>query len=145
METLQTIKYSSEYPPNWPTLIKIFKGAINWDNGIIITWGDTYYSKKPVAPDLVAHETVHMNQQMQTEGGPEKWWERYYMDPVFRLHQEVEAYRAQLAFYKNSLMNVSRPERKFKSRKAAESMAMALSSEIYGNIIGYNQALELIS
>jgi hypothetical protein len=137
------IKYSSERPPNWDMIFKAFGSALDWDSGVIITYGDTYYAKRPGADHIVAHEEVHMNQQANTDGGPDAWWNRYFEDTAFRLHQELEAYKIQLRFYRETLMDVARPERKFKLRKAEEWMAGILSSPMYGNMIGYNKALEL--
>lgn len=139
-----TIKHSTEKPPNWVILIKTFPFLSNmWEKEIIVTYGDTYYCKVPVRDDLLVHEETHMRQQV-ISGGPEEWWKKYYADPMFRLNQEIEAYRNQYLFLHDSLMDVPRQERKYKLRIYSEQFAKFLSSDMYNNIIDYNKALLLI-
>lgn len=130
------IKYSNTKPPNWEVLQAIFK--LQWEDGIIVTYGDTYYSQAEVEPDLVAHETVHMRQQI--EMGIEEWWDKYCLEPKFRLSQEIEAYRAQVQYLRDNTESMSRNER----RARIMHMALALSSHIYGNIIGFKEAQNAI-
>ena len=133
------IKYSKELPPNWDMIQATFKG-VTWERGIIVTYGDTYYCKEKVSDDLEAHEETHMRQQ--EAWGVEEWWKNYIENPVFRLDQEVEAYKNQLAFLRNKMMAFSRNERRYKIKQYQEHFAMILSSDIYGHMIQYNQALQ---
>ena len=138
------IKYSSEKPPNWVTLVKAMPIVSTlWDQNLIITYGDTYHSRIETTPDLIAHESVHVEQQ-RLVGGPENWWSKWLSDTNFRLMQELEAYRAQLAFLRNDLMSVPRQERKYKMGKYYKWVAETLSGEIYGGIVSYQQAMNMI-
>lgn len=131
------MKHSKEKPPNWDKLKEVFKYA-KWEEGIIVTYGDTCYCKYDIAPDLDAHEATHMRQQEKM--GVEAWWDKYYNDPLFRLGEEIEAYKNQANYLKNNPNNMNREQR----RERICAMAEALSSPIYGKIIKYKQALELI-
>lgn len=135
------IKHSTERPPNWHKIIKAFP-TITWDDGIIITYGDTYHSAQLLSDDFIVHEATHMRQQQAI--GIEEWWAKYFADPVFRLHQEVEAYRNQLKFLQEKYANRDRGERRFYMRQHVAHFATILSSDIYGRMIIYNKAVELI-
>lgn len=136
------IKYSNKKPPIWDELIRYFPD-VTWDSGVLVCYGDTYYSKNPGTPDLVAHETVHMLQQ--AEIGIKEWWMKYLTDPKFRLDQELPAYKRQLQVFNDSLMNVHRNERRIRYKGQVHFIATVLSSELYGNMISYNQVVSLIS
>ena len=133
------IKHSTEKPPNWGRICAVFGVEKMWDKGLLVTYGDTYYSKFETTPDLIAHESTHTRQQ-EAYGGPEKWWERYFGDPIFRLEQEVEAYRNQVKWLQDHTEGMSRDERRWRIKHCAES----LSSGMYGAIISYDKALALI-
>lgn len=74
---------------------------------------------------LIAHEMVHVRQQAAT--GWLAWWWRYLTDESFRLDQELEAYRVQLAMQPHRL----------------EDFAAALST-IYCLDITHNEARTLL-
>jgi hypothetical protein len=83
-------------PPNYARIVETF-GPL--PPSVVFAYGDTIYApgaSGPLPPDLVVHEETHFRQQAEV-GGPATWWERYLADPEFRLLQEVEAYRAQIA------------------------------------------------
>jgi len=65
---------------------------------VVYAWEDRVYSPSgaELPPELEVHESVHFDQQA-AQGGAEMWWAKYLRDPAFRLEQEVEAYRAQIA------------------------------------------------
>ena len=88
------ITYSHEKPPIYERCVQKF--GVDWDKGVIFTYGDTVYSKNELDEDLKAHEATHVRQQ--TEMGKDVWWDKYFADPKFRLSQEVEAYRNQLKY-----------------------------------------------
>ena len=115
------MKFSHEKPPIYEQCKKEF--GIDWES-IVITYGDTVYSKHPLSEDLKAHEKVHIEQQ--TTMGKEIWWDKYFADPDFRLSQEVPAYKAQLEFAKN---NYNRAGRRRSEKHIYYSMA-----HFYGNM-----------
>lgn len=138
------IKYSNNKPPNWEMLVNAapIVSAL-WADNLIVTYGDTYYSKIPTTPDLIAHEEVHVEQQKRA-GGPDEWWKLWITDINFRLEQELQAYRVQLDWWRNELISVPRNERRFKLRRMEEWIAEILSGEMYGRIVTYKKAMELI-
>jgi hypothetical protein len=101
---------------------------------VCYAWGDIIYSPSSttVPPEIEVHEEVHSRQQEEI-GGPEIWWAKYLHDVPFRLQQEVEAYRAQIA----SLP--TRPERRNCRRRVAIDLAT-----LYGLPITRQQADDFI-
>lgn len=91
------VKFSTEQPPMYQTCHDNF-GA-DWDKGTIFAYGDVIHAKFPdrISPDVVAHEQVHFKQQ-ERFGDKDKWWFRYLGDATFRREQEIEAYKAQIAY-----------------------------------------------
>lgn len=130
------IKHSIQKPPNWEKIQEVFP-AVSWDKGLIVTWGDTYYCKTPISDDLICHEETHTRQQGDDI---QAWWDRYYIDSEFRLAQELEAYINQVKYIQSHTEITTRNERRAKINHIAE----LLSSDIYGNLISYDKALELI-
>lgn len=92
-------RYSTEQPPMVETCEKNF-GA-SWDRGTIFAYKDTIHAKYPsrITPDVEAHELVHLKQQREF-GDADQWWFRYLGDSAFRTSQEIEAYKAQIAYAK---------------------------------------------
>lgn len=127
------MKIAFRNPPN----IETIKKYVTPPEDAVFTYGDTLYSplEQPILEDLLIHEEIHKRQQ---GGDPDAWWHLWCTDTEFRLEQEIQAYRNQYAFY----------VRKEKSREKrfhfARRLALALSSEMYGNIIFYSQALASI-
>lgn len=119
-------------PPIYDKCVEIF--GVNWESGVIFTYGDTIYCKYDLSPNKLAHEMVHVRQQ---NGSPEAWWDRYFNDESFRLAQELEAYKEE-----NKILN------KMKDRNAVFKIksenAKCLSSGMYGNIISYSEAMRLL-
>lgn len=135
------MKVSTEKPPVWDKIKKV----LNFDEKTtIFTYGDTIYNPAgiPLAQDLYVHESIHARQQeahaVRGKLGPYIWWRKYLKDPAFRIHQELEAYRAQYAFAtqhikdRNQLLNY------------ALTLARFLAGPTYGEVITTNEALELI-
>jgi hypothetical protein len=122
-------EFSTTKPPVYPLLKEKF--GIDWDNGIIITYGKTIHCKQPIPPEKMVHELVHVKQQTN----PEEWWNRYLLDKDFRLSQELEAYKKEAQFIKDNI----------KDRNGRymyiHQMAKDLSSHIYGNVISFNDAM----
>lgn len=127
---------SKEKPKIYDRLFEAF--GISWERGICIVWGDTCHSINDVRPDLWAHEEVHCEQQRFM--GPDIWWETYITNSEFRLNQEVEAYRAQIKYLRDHSDEMSRDVRRF----AIDSMCKNLAGPMYGYIVTYKKAKELI-
>lgn len=101
---------------------------------VIFTYGDTLYSDRDLSLGLQAHELTHVFQQLKM--GVKEWWEKYLFDDEFRLSQELEAYQRQYQVLKlkdvvNAKMDVTRTARD-------------LSSKMYGGLIEFEKAKELI-
>lgn len=64
------------------------------------TYGEVCYTNYfPLSPDLVIHERHHTKQQNAI--GKDLWWDKFFIDPEFRLQQELECYRKQIASIKD--------------------------------------------
>ena len=122
-----------DYPPNITDIRKV----LPIDSGkMIYCWGDILYNphKLEIADHLKIHELTHSRQQIV----PEVWWKRYLEDKDFRLSQELEAYQEQYKFAKNWIK-----DRNLLSR-FLWAIARDLSSELYGNIIEFEEAKKQI-
>ena len=85
------------------------------------------------------HEQTHAFQQKSSRFfGPEDWWSMYLTDVKFRLAQELEAYRTQYKFIKDTY---NRQNRKGLLKKISKD----LSSELYGKIVSKEEATDLIA
>lgn len=126
------MKVSHTKPPNYDKCVELF--GVDWEKGVVFTYGDTCYAKNPLSQDLEVHELTHVEQQ--TKIGVEEWWEKYYVDEEFRLSQEIEAYKNQLEFIKT---NYNRHER----RRLEKHIYHSLSS-IYGGICSEEEAKDLL-
>lgn len=122
-------------PPNLAAIVKAF-GRQAASPGIIYSYGDRIHvpSGKPLPYELLVHEETHLRQQAAA-GGPEPWWERYLVDAAFRLEQEIEAYRNQLATITDR-----------KTRRARISaIANLLAGGTYGRVCSSAQVKALLA
>lgn len=130
------IKYSNKKPKNYKQIKADFP-FVDWDGGIIITWGDTVYSKYPLSPEKIVHEQVHIEQQAKY-GGPDKYYEMYKNDTMFRFKMELEAFKAEAAYITEHV----------KDRNVAfrmkHKMCLTLSSGLYGYLCTYHEAIDLL-
>lgn len=124
------VKYKHHKPEIFEECAKRF--GVNWDT-VVITYGNTVYSKFEISPDLKAHESIHVGQQ--TTMGPKEWWDKYLIDAQFRLDQELPAYKAQLAYAKE---NYPRAQRRMLERHIYKSMARD-----YGEMVTEEEAKQL--
>lgn len=124
------MKIVKDYPPNIEEIKKYFKITPN----TVFTYGDTLYSPQGIKlPDhLIEHEKVHQKQQGKQPAG---WWNEYIKQSTFRLDQELEAYRKQFQFYK--IKNKT-------WMPFLKKIVLDLSGPIYGNIISYWEAFNLL-
>ena len=131
------MKIKSRFPPNIEKIVERF-GKL--PSNVVFTYGNILYAPllnpRAIPKDLMVHEKTHMKQQGDD---PEGWWNQYLNDDVFRLRQELEAYKNQCRFFKQNC--------KIKSKipEFLEKIARDFSSEIYGNIISFDSALKEVS
>lgn len=121
------IKRQGEFP-----LLTEYKKYFEITDRTIFALGDDIYTDYPLTPDLLVHENVHIRQQKQI--GVKEWVYDFLYIPEKRLEYELEAYREQLKSIK---------DRNQRHNKRIES-ARNLSSSMYGNIIEYQDAYNLL-
>ncbi len=129
------MKLSSEPPEIYKKLHEVF--GVEWEKGLIIANGDTIHTAvKFLPPQKIVHEETH--QRQQTAYGIDKWWDRYLIDPEFRLSQELEAYRNEVKWIEKNILNRNL------AYQLKHDIAKTLSSTVYGDIITFSKALTLI-
>lgn len=117
------IRPQSEFPH-----LEAFKARFAVTNDTIFAWDKVIYTNNQLPNHLIVHERTHHEQQ--TRYGLEEWLRQYLHDDKFRLRMELEAYIHQLVV-------VSDRNHKLRLR---QECARNLSSELYGNIISYEDA-----
>ena len=124
------------YPPNIEKINDVL--GVKSNKNAIYAYEDKIYSPfgDDVSYDLHVHERVHFRQHRDF-GGSDLWWDRYLEDIEFRLDQELEAYRAQLAWVNE---NMNRQVR----RDTFDHVCKSLSSKMYGNLLTKKQAGNLL-
>lgn len=100
------VTYSNQKPPIYDRCRQKFGPRADWDRGTIFTYGDTVHCKYEIPDHIKVHEQVHVRQQLAM--GKDKWWDRYFEDPKFRLTQEIEAYKAQIEFARETMNREAR-------------------------------------
>jgi len=125
------MKIVEAWPPNIEQIKKIFDLT---GKEPAFAYGDILYSPygNKIVDHLWVHEKTHQKQQGEDPAG---WWNKYLIDPQFRLSQELEAYRNQFSFYKSK-----NPAWMTFLRKIAGD----LSGPMYGNLLSLNEAIGLI-
>lgn len=123
-----------EYPPNIETLRKFF----TLSEGTAFTYGDTLYNPDngPIDAAFIIHEKTHQRQQEKMT--PEKWWDLYCVSTDFRASQEVEAYQNQYREQKKYIKDKNQLDR------YVRALAKDLSGAMYGNVMTFSQAMEVI-
>lgn len=130
------MKIVHKYPPHWEQYKETFnlKGKRP-----LFPYGDTIYApftkREEIQQHIIVHEEVHQKQQGKD---PDKWVEQYLQDPHFRLEQEITAYKAQYTFAKTEL----KPQY---HKEFLKLLAIDLSSEMYGNLLTLEEALDTLS
>lgn len=113
-------------------LIDEYRKFFAIDEYTIFALGENIYTDYQLTPDLLVHENVHLKQQAKV--GVKEWVYDFLYSPAKRLEYELEAYREQLKSIKD------RNERNRVRIRSAEQ----LSSAMYGNIISYRDAFDLM-
>lgn len=131
------MKISTEKPPIYDRLEDVFGKGL-WDQGVLITYGDTVHCKSGgMSQDLRVHEQLHIDRQAVYPGGKDAWWDRYLTDPKFRFEEELASYQAQAEYIRKNVPN---------RRKQFEKLdwIRRCISEKYDGIVTYAEACELI-
>jgi len=129
--TMMKVIYSN--PPNYEDIEAKFHPG----KSVVYTYGDTLYNpyNAPLNHPLMVHEQTHA---MQQGDDPKSWWNRYIDDPIYRVSQEVEAYRNQyVAFCK------IKKDRNARAR-FLYILASDLSGEVYGRCVSFPEAHQKI-
>lgn len=77
-----------------PPLFDLIAATFPVVHGVLFAHAPAIYNPDRVglAPELAAHEAVHIERQ---GGDPEGWWKKYCADPIFRLNEEIPAHQAE--------------------------------------------------
>ena len=116
------VKIKKGFHPN----IEAIRAKFPLEGNEIFTYGNTIYTPGRLTKSLLAHERVHVRQQLRM--GVEFWWQQYLVSAPFRLTQELEAHQVEWQ------MGGRMPE-----------LAARLSSKLYGNLVSHDKAVILIS
>lgn len=111
-------------PKNWEKLSASF-GGVKWEGNLVVTYaGQIHCPSGKVAPDVIVHEMVHVEQQRGLD--MELLLERYMNDIDYLREVETAAFKAQAAF-----IDATRPEPEAWCRKyqiAKQMVAMYKSA-----------------
>ena len=120
---------------------------------ILFAWGGRIFNPAgvPVPPELMAHERVHGERQLQgaTDGTAEGehaiglWWGCYVKDPVFRFEEELLAHVAEFKMLCDCQRHAWRSERNMR-RTLVRHVARKLAAPLYGNLINVHEAKQLL-
>lgn len=127
-----------EKPPNWDEINKLFK--LPEGDPVYFSYGDCCYNPEayPMSAELIRHEETHLEQQGHDRTAAKIWWQRFLIDPEWRVEQEAEAYGAQYAFY---CTRVKDREKRF---HYLHGVARQLASPMYGSVIKHAEAMKKI-
>jgi len=126
------MKIVTDYPPNVDEIRLVFPIS----DSVIFAWGDTIFNPGggEIPPELIEHEEVHGTRQ---GNDPKGWWDRYLIDPAFRLAEEVPAHKEEFRWI---VQNANRAER----RRALLLISERLASPLYGKMIRPQEAKKII-
>lgn len=112
--------------------IEEYKKVFDVTDKTIFAYNNVIYCNEPLPEHLERHETIHLKRQNKI--GCDIWVTNYLRNPMFRLKEEVIAYREQLECIKD------RNERNTLRIQCAKD----LSSPLYGSICTYADAYNLL-
>ena len=126
-----------EKPPVWDRAHEVFDID---DSSTVYAYGNKIYNPaniQGIPQHVIEHELVHIRQQ-EAIGGAEKWWNLYLTEEIFRINQEIEAYRVQYAFY--CLANRDRNAQ----ARFLNSLGGFMASNMYGAPMSKIEAMKAI-
>lgn len=129
------IKIIEENPP---FLKAILNAGLKPEKTTVFPFGLLIYNPSglPIPDDIMVHETVHIARQGKD---PKNWWIKYLKDRKFRLNEELEANREQYKF----ICKLTKDREK--RNKALVAMAKNISGEVYGKVVSFQEAYQVIS
>jgi hypothetical protein len=129
------MKVLNERPPRFAEILKVFPMA--GDPGVIFAWGEVIYNPSggKLRQEIISHEEVHGKRQ---GNAVESWWDRYLIDPQFRLEEELPAHKAEYMRF------CARHSNRAKREHYLMHVAEKLSSPLYGNVITMQKAVDLL-
>lgn len=127
-----------EPPPIYEQALKVFGELAR---NAIFSWGEVIYNPSglSISSALIAHEEVHGQRQGIHEAGIFSWWLKYLSFASFRLAEEIPAHQAEYEHYCTERRR-TRNQRRF----YLKTIAQRLSGPLYGNLITFDKAVELI-
>lgn len=134
---MSTPVFSSKEPPRWKEAMEVF-GMLPWEEakGIVCAYDGVIYTKEDqLAPDVVAHEMVHIRQQQDYRDGVDAAVDRYNTEPLFRYQMELDAYATQYCFVVSNVL-LDGSERHLLLKK----LARELSGPMYLHVVSYTRA-----
>lgn len=124
----------NDFPPNIDKIKKVFNLE---GRKPVFTYGNVLYNpfNGNITEELFEHESTHTRQQGKDIEG---WWNKYLTDSTFRTIEELEAYSRQYIAYCKNVND--------RNKRAVylHQICSDISSEIYGNMIEYKEAMRLI-
>jgi hypothetical protein len=122
-------------PPNYDEI----KAKFNLVPGVVFAYAPSIYN--PDAVVLQLHITEHEKFHISRQGSdPAAWWRRYIDDESFRLYEEVLAHQVEIEAYV-----VTHQENRNPRDYWEKVCAQRLCSKVYGRMIGYHGALDLLT
>ncbi len=128
------MKILNERPPNWQRITETF--PVTWGH-IIVAYSPNIYCGVEVSKQKEVHEMVHLARQRDL--GVDLWWEYYFTNPVFRLDEEIIAYKEEIKWIKENIS--TRNQRRF----LLDKIYFDLSSSVYGHLVNYDEAKKLLA
>lgn len=133
------MKFVHDWPPLIEEIVKVLPAARRETS--IFAWGDRIYvpSGVQLPAQLVTHESVHGQQQLEHSHSIVGWWRQYLEDPAWRLTQEIPAHAAEhWAFCKKC----ADPNKRVLYLR--EVVAARLASPFYGSLLTREEAVRQI-
>ena len=123
-----------DYPPNIDAISAVFPAARR--KGVLFTYGETVYApgRTAISHALDAHESVHSRRQGKTEQSINYWWGEYLSNVEFRFYEELLAHQAEYKWFNQHIKDRNQ------LAKALHTIAVRLSSDLYGSVINYSNA-----
>lgn len=134
---LREPKIINKKPLFW-FLVRLFYPKAVWGR-THFAFGDTIYSPNPLSEDVVIHESVHLEQHHYSKLFACYVFIRFWLSKSYRLKLEVPAYITQWKWIKDNYKHQNRLD------NLRFSLAKSMSSDLYGPMISYQEAINLLT
>lgn len=115
----------------WNLLKIIFPNAKMEE--VWLTFNKTIWCPSGITQDLIVHEKVHIEQQINLFNSV-IWWIRYIFSKRFRYSQELPAYKKQFEYLKQG-------KDRNEIARIKTIIAKNLSHPLYGNMVSFEEAM----